>query len=117
MYCHFHIRPQLIEASVNAALLLFKCLTAKLTQYYYLNILLISMTIILLSLSNLDQSLPDAKDKVKEVLDKGAQSLKGWAENEKVVSRPLFGGRVVNDKLSHPMQELKVCISVFLLHA
>ena len=101
-------------ASVNAALLLFTRLTAKLKIYneHYFDVLLMSMTIILLSLSNLDQSLPDAKNKVnvEEELDKAAQSLELWVVHENVIGGPLFGGKVVNNKLSHPVRELEVCI-------
>ena len=101
-------------ASVNAALLLFTRLTAKLTKYNerYFDVLLMSMTIILLFLSNLDQSLPDAKNKVnvEEELDKATQSLELWVVHENVIGGPHFGGKVVNDKLSHAPRELEVCI-------
>lgn len=108
MYYHFHIRPQLIMASVNAALLLSKCLTAKLTKYSanYSEVIMTSLSAILLSLSKFDQS-PDAnkdENKVMEVVEKAAQTFKEWIVH-KDVGGSLFGGRVVD---GHHMRELEV---------
>lgn len=105
-----YFRPQLIVASVNAALLLFTHLTAKLTHYnkQYLEVLIVSMTIILLSLSKLDQS---ASDENKDVLDKAILMLKSWIINENVIGGSLFGGRVVGENLVHSENELEVNVS------
>ena len=102
----FIIRP--IVASVDASLLLFTRLSAKLTSYKenYLNVLMMSLTIILLSLSKYVMSVPDAdKDKVKEVLEKAAETLKEWIIHRDVIGGSIFGGSV-ND--GHPEYELEV---------
>lgn len=101
-------RPQPIVASVDASLLLFTRLTAKLTEYneHYLDILLMSLTIILSSLSKYVQSVLDAdKSKVKEVMDKTAQTLRKWIIKKDVIGGSLFGGSI---KDGHPMRELEV---------
>ena len=96
-------------ASVNAALLLFKRLTAKLTKYNvnYVEVIMTSVTTILLSLSKFNQS-PYAnkdKEKVMEVLQKAAQNFKEWIVNKDVVGGSLFGGRVGD---GYHMRELEV---------
>lgn len=96
-------------ASVNAALLLFKRLSAKLTKYNanYVEVIMISANTILLSMSKFDQSHDAKKDKngVIGVLEKAAQTFKEWIVNKEVVGGSLFGGRVVD---GHPMRELQV---------
>lgn len=104
-------------ASVDAALLLFTRLTAKLTEYneHYLKVLLVSMTIILLSLSKLDQSEGDTENKVKEVLEKATQKLKDWVIHKDVIGGSLFGGKVMGTRLCHPIRELEVCF-IYMVH-
>ena len=112
----FLFRPEPTVASVDAALLLFTRLSAKLTRYseHYLDMLLMSMTITLSSLSKYVMSVPDAnKDKVQEILDKTAQTLRGWIIKRDVIGGSLFGGNV---KDGHPMRELEVCTSFLALH-
>lgn len=116
-YIHFKIttfvfRPPPIVASVDAALLLFTRLSAKLTEYFehYLEVLVMSMTIILSSLSKYSLSLPDANnDKIKETLDKTGETLREWIINKDVIGGSLFGGSV---KDGYPMRELEVCTAL-----
>ena len=98
-------------ASLNAALLLFARLTAKLTNYtqQFLEVLMLSLTIMLFSLSKFDQSAPDEnKDVVKDVLEKATLMLKDWITNKDVIGGSLFGGRVVSGFLVHSEHELQV---------
>ena len=111
----FIFRLQPIVASVDAALLLFIRLSAKLTEYsgHYLDMLLMSMTIILLSLSKYVHSVSNAnKDKVKEILDKTAHTLREWIIKRDVIGGSLFGGSV---KDGHDMRELEVRTSFLSL--
>lgn len=97
--------------SLNAALLLFARLTAKLTHYnqHFLEVLMLSLTIMLFSLSKFDQSSPDEnKDIVKNVLNKAIVVLKDWITNQDVIGGSLFGGRVVGGRLVHSENELQV---------
>ena len=105
--------PQVIAASVDAALLLFTRLTAKLTNYGFLEVLLMSMDIILGCLTKLKSTQPDTSDdKVKEVLEKAAPILKEWVVKKDVIGGSLFGGQV--NKLGSQSLELKV-LFIFLL--
>ena len=97
-------------ASVNAALLLFARLTAKLTHYnqHFLEVLMLTLTIILLSLSKLESAPDENKDIVKDVLDKAILMLKDWITNKDVIGGSLFGGRVMSGNLVHSDDELEV---------
>ena len=105
--------PQVIAASVDAALLLFTRLTAKLTKYVFLEVLLMSMDIILGCLTKLKSTQPDTSDdKVKEVLEKAAPILKEWVVKKDVIGGSLFGGKVNNGFQLH---ELKVLFILLLV--
>lgn len=101
-------------ASVDAALLLFKYLTAKLTSYtsHYLEVLKKSMTIILLSLTRLDQYVPDRNKKITEVLEKAARILQDWIVNKNVIGGSSFGGKVRD---GGAMLELEVCTYILCI--
>ena len=104
--------PQVVAASVDAALLVFTRLTAKLTKYGFLKVLLMSMDIILGCLTKLKSTQPErSDDKVKEVLEKAAPALKEWVVKKDVIGGSLFGGLVNN---GFQVYELEV-LFIFLL--
>ena len=74
----------------------------------HLEVLMMSMTIILSSLSRVPQFTK--KDRVNEILAEAAQTLQKWVIH--VFNGPMFGGRVKCGGLVHSTQELKVCTTV-----
>lgn len=96
----------LLLASVDAALLLFQRLTAKLREYMeqHLEVLMMSMTIVLSSLSRVTQFIK--KGRVNEILAEATQTLQKWVIH--VFNGPMFGGRVKCGSLAHSTRELKV---------
>ena len=91
---------------MKAALLMFKCLATKLVDYnkYYLDIVLISLTIVLLSFSKFDQFSREG-NQTSACVDKAAKTLLMWLKN--VIGVSVFGGE--NGKYS---EELEVIFGV-----
>lgn len=102
-------RPQAIVATVDAALLLFVRLTAKLTKdnEHNFEVLMMSLTIVLLSLSKFEQNSHANKDtnKVMEVLEMAAHAFMEWIVHKDVIGGSQFGG-----KAADYLCELQVCM-------
>ena len=100
---------------MDAAILVFECLSGKLTYYRecYLDVVLMSLRAVLLALSKLDQCSQDENQKIEKVVEKAAQVLLKWVIQKDVIGGSVFGGSVSKGKPGVELEVSVLCTMLF----